>query len=77
MDEYKLVGKIGSGTYGDVYKAYHKITKQIKAIKISSLDKGTEAEMEFLAKVKHPFIIRVDELIKEKSKANIVMELGT
>lgn len=32
-DEYELLNKIGSGTYGDVYKARWKVTDEIIAIK--------------------------------------------
>ena len=77
MDSYKILHQIGSGTYGDVYKVYKEGSDILKAVKISELNKGTEAEMDFLEHVSHPFIIKVDKIIKDKSKVNIIMELGT
>lgn len=32
-DYYELLGEIGRGSYGVVYKAKHKVTKEIRAIK--------------------------------------------
>lgn len=38
MDEYEKLEKVGEGTYGKVYKARHKKTGQIVALKKTRLE---------------------------------------
>lgn len=38
MDEYEKLEKVGEGTYGKVYKARHKRTGQIVALKKTRLE---------------------------------------
>lgn len=42
MDKYQKIEKLGEGTYGVVYKAQHKQTKQIVALKRIRLDDEDE-----------------------------------
>ncbi|XP_064408031.1 mitogen-activated protein kinase kinase kinase kinase 2 [Latimeria chalumnae] len=42
LEEYELIQRIGSGTYGDVFKARNLKTGQLAAIKIIKLDPGDD-----------------------------------
>ncbi|KAK3555882.1 hypothetical protein QTP86_029808, partial [Hemibagrus guttatus] len=42
LDEYELIHRIGSGTYGDVFKARNISTSVIAAIKVVKLDAGDD-----------------------------------
>lgn len=61
MEDYQFQTKIGDGTYGTVYKAVHKLTGQIVAIKV--LKQKIEGhsvelkEIKILKKLKHPNIV--------------------
>lgn len=39
IEDYNLMDKIGSGQYGNVYKAEHKKTKQLFAVKVMKAEK--------------------------------------
>lgn len=80
-DKYTISGKLGSGSYGNVYKAIQKSTKTARAIK--SLSKKNIKvdiskliqEVEMLKKLDHPNIIKVIEVIEETDYMHIVTEL--
>ena len=42
QDDFDLLARIGSGTYGDVYKAKHNMTGQMSAVKIIKLEPGDD-----------------------------------
>jgi serine/threonine protein kinase len=54
MEEYKILEKLGSGTYGNVYQIYHdnwptlKAVKRFKKIYKSKEEADSEIEVEFL-----------------------------
>lgn len=63
MEDYKILDKINSGTYGDVYKIYWEGWESIKAVKkFKKIYSGweeaeEEIEVQFYWKVQHPGII--------------------
>ncbi|XP_050080145.1 mitogen-activated protein kinase kinase kinase kinase 5 [Anopheles maculipalpis] len=44
-DEYELIHKIGSGTYGDVYKAKKLQSNELAAIKVIKLEQGDDIQI--------------------------------
>uniref|UniRef100_A0A182T9Z5 non-specific serine/threonine protein kinase n=1 Tax=Anopheles maculatus TaxID=74869 RepID=A0A182T9Z5_9DIPT len=44
-DEYELIHKIGSGTYGDVYKAKKLQSNDLAAIKVIKLEQGDDIQI--------------------------------
>ncbi|KNC72703.1 hypothetical protein SARC_14737, partial [Sphaeroforma arctica JP610] len=64
-DTYKRLEKIGSGTYGVVYKAKHKTTGEVvalKRIRLEGDDEGVPStairEVSTLMELKHQNIVR-------------------
>uniref|UniRef100_U5EYJ4 Mitogen-activated protein kinase kinase kinase kinase n=1 Tax=Corethrella appendiculata TaxID=1370023 RepID=U5EYJ4_9DIPT len=61
-DEYQLINKIGSGTYGDVYKAKKLQSNELAAIKVIKLEPGDDIqiiqqEIVMMRDCRHPNII--------------------
>ncbi|XP_014284991.1 cyclin-dependent kinase 3 [Halyomorpha halys] len=70
MDKYVRLEKIGEGTYGIVYKAKHKETGQIVALKRIKLDAESEGipsttlrEIGLLRELKHPNIVALLDIV--------------
>lgn len=42
IEDYNLMEKIGSGQYGNVYKAEHRRTRQLFAVKVMKAEKFKE-----------------------------------
>ncbi|ORE00148.1 CDK1 [Hepatospora eriocheir] len=81
ISEYKKVEKIGKGAYGIVYKAIHKETGKvvaIKKIKPSDNNEGIPAttirETIILKNLKHENIIGLDEVLHDKDNIYLVFE---
>lgn len=82
-DLYEKIGKIGEGTYGAVYKARCKETKQLVALKKLKLESESEGfpitsirETITLLKGKHPNVVDVKEIVfgNRLDQIYIVME---
>lgn len=79
---YTIVRKIGKGTYGLVYKVVHKITGQIRALKVIKKDNiwirddGEDflKEIEILKKVDHINIAKIYEYFEDELNYFIVSE---
>jgi len=64
MEDYDKIEKIGEGTYGVVYRAKHKVTSEIVALKKVRLEQEDEGvppttirEVSLLKELKHPNIV--------------------
>ncbi|XP_059527271.1 cyclin-dependent kinase 3 isoform X1 [Myotis daubentonii] len=81
MDGFQKVEKIGEGTYGVVYKARHRDTGQLVALKKIRLDLETEGvpstairEISLLKELKHPNIVRLLDVVHSEKKLYLVFE---
>lgn len=81
---YKIIESLGGGSFGKVYKCLHLVTNQERALKIVKLDnkedEGQSAvkiinEIEFLAQLDHPHIMKVYEYFKDEYNYYIATEL--
>lgn len=83
-DQYEIYGKIGSGSFGKVFKARSKITNQIRAIKLVQKtmlkyqdgDKSFLKEIQMLAGLDHNNIIKVYEYFEDLENYYVVEELA-
>lgn len=84
VDNYILLNVIGSGQFGDVYKAKRMDREEYLALKVISKDKldhvprlqeMTKDEVEILSKIKNPNVIRLYETLKTANNLYIVYEL--
>lgn len=64
MEDYQRIEKIGEGTYGVVYKAKHKLTSELvalKKIRLENEDDGVPStairEVTILKELNHPNIV--------------------
>jgi calcium-dependent protein kinase len=82
---YILLGKIGSGTFGKVYKVQHLPTQQIRAMKLVKKDtvnyqddnKKFLKEIEMLSHLDHPNIIKIYEYFIDDLNYYVITELAT
>ena len=76
--EYTFGKVIGTGAYGQVRLAVHKLTKQVRAVKIlqkSKVDiKALLNEINILAKLSHPNIMQIFEIFDDNTNVYIVSE---
>ncbi|KAL4466461.1 hypothetical protein ABPG73_019079 [Tetrahymena malaccensis] len=75
---------LGKGAYGEVRKAIHKASGQLRAIKIIKIDEvskedkqNLENEIDILRNLDHPNIIKIYEFYKDSNYFYIVSELCT
>lgn len=78
---YICLEKLGKGTYGSVYKAQRRDTNELVAIKKIKLDVDTEGipstalrEIAILKKMKHPNIVKINDLQLSDKKIEISLE---
>ncbi|XP_069728337.1 cyclin-dependent kinase 3 [Phaenicophaeus curvirostris] len=81
QEVFQKVEKIGEGTYGVVYKARHKHTGQLVALKKIRLDAEVEGvpstairEISLLKELKHPNIVRLLDVVHSQKKLYMVFE---
>jgi len=79
LDNYEVLGFIGRGTYGNVYRVLNLKTKEIRACKrlselsIENLEKF-KSEINFLIKADHPNIIKLYEVFISQHSIYLLME---
>lgn len=81
--KYRILGKVGQGGMGAVYKALHMKFDQVRALKVMTGDMAADAEFVnrfereavLMSKLQHPNIVRVDDIDEaEDGSPFIVME---
>ena len=83
IGKYKIVGKIGQGAMGEVYKAHDAVLNRMVAIKTITADLGSDEtlrkrfqrEAQSAARLNHPNIITVYDYGEEQGKIYMAMEL--
>lgn len=80
-DEYEKIEKIGEGTYGVVYKARHKKTNTIvalKKIRLENEDEGVPStamrEISVLKELRHPNIVFLQDIDLSENRLYLVFE---
>lgn len=83
VEDYVLMESIGKGQYGNVYRAQHRKTKEMFAVKVMSVDKFkhtpklsefTNNEISILTKINHPNIIKFIEMLRTNNNYYLVYE---
>jgi serine/threonine-protein kinase len=83
IGKYAIVGKVGEGAMGEVFKAHDPVLNRFVAIKtiVSSLDKQDDLRQRFqreaqaAAQLNHPNIVAVYDLGEDKGQIFMAMEL--
>ena len=81
QDVYRVGNRLGAGAFAEVRRCEHKVTGQIRAVKIYRKEKLTQAELqeliseaEILRHFDHPNIVRIYEMFEDVKRYYIVME---
>lgn len=82
---YKIIEKLGSGSFGQVYKVQHRETKQLRALKMVKKtalkyqdEKSDElVEIKISQQLEHPNILKLFEVSQDEKNFYIVSELMT
>ncbi len=83
IGKYTVVGKVGEGAMGEVFKAHDPVLNRFVAIKtiVSSLDTQDDLRQRFqreaqaAAQLNHPNIVAVYDFGEDKGKIFMAMEL--
>uniref|UniRef100_A0A0M3HR31 Protein kinase domain-containing protein n=1 Tax=Ascaris lumbricoides TaxID=6252 RepID=A0A0M3HR31_ASCLU len=77
--KYEVLSVIGKGSFSQVLRVQHRITRQFFAVKLVSSDCGAvNNELNILSRLSHPFVIRLEEVVfKSSSRLFIVMEMAS
>lgn len=82
MQNYEVLEKLGSGSYGDVYKAFDRVKSAFVAIKKFKKSYGSiddckwEKELQILTKLNHINVVTLKKIVYEQGKMYLVMDLG-
>lgn len=75
LSDYQILGKVGEGTYGKVYIAQHKRTKEkvaLKKIKLQEDDEGVPStslrEISILKEMNHPALVKLHDCFSKVGK---------
>ncbi|KAH9783324.1 protein kinase domain-containing protein [Citrus sinensis] len=79
MEKYSLTKKLGSGSFGGVWQAVNKHSREVVAIKALKKSYSREKclnlrEVKWLRKLNHPNIVKLKELIMEKGNVFFGLE---
>ncbi|XP_052900602.1 serine/threonine-protein kinase ULK3 [Anopheles moucheti] len=81
ITEYKLLERLGSGTYAIVYRAMKKTTKEILAVKVMAKSKLSHSAMDniiseisLLKRLKHRHIVEMRDFLWDDENIYILME---
>uniref|UniRef100_A0A182JTX3 Serine/threonine-protein kinase ULK3 n=1 Tax=Anopheles christyi TaxID=43041 RepID=A0A182JTX3_9DIPT len=81
ITEYKMLERLGSGTYAIVYRAMKKTTKEILAVKVMAKSKlscsamdNIISEISLLKKLKHRHIVEMRDFLWDEENIYILME---
>ncbi|KAG0367883.1 Cyclin-dependent kinase catalytic subunit [Gamsiella multidivaricata] len=81
LEGYQKMEKIGEGTYGVVYKATHKVSGRIvalKKIRLENEDEGVPStairEISLLKELKHVNVVQLLDIIHDETKLYLVFE---
>ena len=74
LENYDFLEVIGSGSQGTVMKAMRKREKSLVAIKIVSKSSSASREVQILAQMDHPYIVKLLEVYTSTELIFIVME---
>ena len=83
IDRYEVISALGKGGFGQVYRARHKHTRQIVALKVLRTRAARDPraldqlfrEARIMASIRHPNIVQVFDCGSEDGRAFVAMEL--
>lgn len=79
--EYEKLGKVGEGTYGEVFKARHRVTGEMVALKKIRMENEREGfpisairEIKILKKLDHPSIVCLKGIVTDAEEPNELLK---